>query len=212
MRNDIEYRVLSIISAVVDDARRSKALEEETGIPSTNWKNVWSSKQRPTIHMVEALARRWPQYAFWLISGITDEANGHTAPDRAWTCNQSRSEKEIEEVARDYFNLKIFYQNALYGLDTSSVNAENQTANAVQGKNLGEKEIPNGVQENRKFESKRQLKDLDYAIAQITFQKRQRHLEEYFFGIRREHDFAEAYKERINTIQRKRTNDRKLKD
>lgn len=60
-------------------------LGEQTGIPAQRWRNVMSGRQKATIAMVEALAKRWPQYAFWLTTGITDVANGHRAPVNAVT-------------------------------------------------------------------------------------------------------------------------------
>jgi hypothetical protein len=65
----------------VSTSRRwQKYLEEETGIVAQQWKNVSLLKQRPTAYMLEALARRWPQYAFWLLTGFEDVgAHGHSS-------------------------------------------------------------------------------------------------------------------------------------
>lgn len=60
-------------------------LGEQTGIPAQRWRNVVSGRQKATTAMVEALAKRWPQYGFWLATGITDVANGHRAPVNAVT-------------------------------------------------------------------------------------------------------------------------------
>lgn len=35
--------------------------------------------------MLEAMAKMWPWYAFWLVTGITDATNGHVAPETAQT-------------------------------------------------------------------------------------------------------------------------------
>ena len=184
MRSDISYRAIEILRGVVNDARRTKELEEETGIPGTSWKNVWNKKQRPTIHMIEALARRWPQFAFWLATGITDEENGHTAPDDAWTCNQLKSDKEVENAAKDYFDLKIFFQNSIYGLDEASANAADPASDdVIQEKNPAIQKMLDTFFDDKKFESKKKLKELDYAIAKIAFNRRQSQLREYYFGV-----------------------------
>ncbi|MFM0671533.1 hypothetical protein [Paraburkholderia sediminicola] len=60
-------------------------LTEYTRISIQRWRKVFHRRQRPTPDMIEALARLFPHYAFWLVTGITDAANGHVAPDNAQT-------------------------------------------------------------------------------------------------------------------------------
>lgn len=56
-----------------------------TNIPSQSWRSAYNRRQKPTLQMMEAVSRIWPQYAFWLMTGITDATNGHLAPDTALT-------------------------------------------------------------------------------------------------------------------------------
>lgn len=60
-------------------------LTEYTGISTQRWRKVFHRRQRPTPDMIEALARLFPQYAFWIATGITDSSNGHVAPANAQT-------------------------------------------------------------------------------------------------------------------------------
>lgn len=60
-----------------------KRLETETGIKASKWRSFATGNQRPTPDMIEAAAQLWPHYAFWLATGITDIANGHSAPRTA---------------------------------------------------------------------------------------------------------------------------------
>lgn len=60
-------------------------LTEYTRISIQRWRKVFHRRQRPAPDMIEALARLFPHYAFWLVTGITDAANGHVAPDNAQT-------------------------------------------------------------------------------------------------------------------------------
>lgn len=60
-------------------------LTEYTRISVQRWRKVFRRRQRPTPDMIQALARLFPHYAFWLVTGITDAANGHVAPDNAQT-------------------------------------------------------------------------------------------------------------------------------
>lgn len=56
-----------------------------TDTPSQRWRSVFTRRQKPTPAMIQALARLWPSYAFWLATGITDTVNGHVAPMTALT-------------------------------------------------------------------------------------------------------------------------------
>ncbi|TRO20548.1 hypothetical protein EQ826_23525 [Ectopseudomonas mendocina] len=60
-------------------------LSQLTGIPSARWRSAFSRKQKPTSAMIESIAHLWPKYAFWLVTGVTDAANGHVAPLTALT-------------------------------------------------------------------------------------------------------------------------------
>lgn len=68
-------------------ARRGfwKRMEEVTGISSGRWRNFFSGQQKATTDMIAAAAHLYPYYAFWLATGITDSANGHSAPVTATT-------------------------------------------------------------------------------------------------------------------------------
>lgn len=200
MRNDIIQRVLSVIRAKTSDRRRSKELEEETGIPDRNWKQVWNGKQRPTAHMIEALCRRWPEYAFWVATGITDEKNGHTAPKGAWTCNQDTSPLQIEEAARRYFGIKTYYQDLVYGPSGAT------SSNYVLKKHPTDEEIEAARAEMKSEQADQQelldhffgkdvevwqkrYSDLDEAIAQLAFEKRLTWFETQYPGIRRQDQY-----------------------
>lgn len=58
-------------------------LERYTGISAQRWRKAYARRQRPTPDMIEALAKIFPAYAFWLATGITDATNGHVAPSTA---------------------------------------------------------------------------------------------------------------------------------
>lgn len=58
-------------------------LTEYTGVSTQRWRKVFHRRQRPTPDMIEALARLFPHYAFWLARGITDATNGHVTPENA---------------------------------------------------------------------------------------------------------------------------------
>ncbi|KOC20385.1 hypothetical protein GL58_12930 [Comamonas testosteroni] len=35
--------------------------------------------------MIEAVGQKWPQYALWLVTGVSDEKHGHHAPHPMWS-------------------------------------------------------------------------------------------------------------------------------
>lgn len=79
----IATRMKAIIEAETDNRRRYKELEEISSVHPDTWKSFWYGKQRPTAEMIEAVSQRWPQYAFWLVTGITDPERNHIAPATA---------------------------------------------------------------------------------------------------------------------------------
>ncbi|MFZ6774563.1 hypothetical protein ACO0LB_17810 [Undibacterium sp. SXout7W] len=82
--HDIVQRADFVLTA----ARRTHgfyaSLTMKTGIESKRWRNFASGAQRPTPDMIEALAKLFPDYAFWLVTGIlpTDDVL-HCVPEHA---------------------------------------------------------------------------------------------------------------------------------
>lgn len=79
----ISKRFCELIELNTSPNRKYKFLEEQSGIKALNWRNAFNGGQRPTAEMLQVVARLWPEYAFWLITGITDIANGHSSPHGA---------------------------------------------------------------------------------------------------------------------------------
>lgn len=77
MEHGLTHRLREIVQAETTSHRRFKELEEQTGIAANTWKSWWHGRQRPTTDMIERIARTWPQYAFWLATGIDDWEHGH---------------------------------------------------------------------------------------------------------------------------------------
>ena len=75
--NTIKERLRAVIERNTDERGRFAELEKMTEISANSWKSFWHGRQRPTCDMIEAVSRHWPQYAFWLSTGLTDAKNGH---------------------------------------------------------------------------------------------------------------------------------------
>ncbi|KVQ80484.1 hypothetical protein WK07_13260 [Burkholderia multivorans] len=78
--SEIALRMRRLIETQVTEHRRFKALEELSGISGEAWRAFWNDRQKPSSEMVAALAEHWPQFAFWLATGVTDPDYGHVAP------------------------------------------------------------------------------------------------------------------------------------
>lgn len=77
---DLNERLKALIDTYTSSTKRYKELEELTGIPSATWKTYYSRGVRPSADLIEAVAKLWPQHAFWLITGATDNEFSHTSP------------------------------------------------------------------------------------------------------------------------------------
>lgn len=80
----IEDRLWLLLKESVGERHSWKALWEwlagQSTVSAGRWRNFYSGHQKASTDMVEAASKLWPQYAFWLATGITDAANGHIAP------------------------------------------------------------------------------------------------------------------------------------
>lgn len=56
-------------------------LERKTGIKATTWANVRNEKSRYNEDHIEAITKLWPQYAFWITTGLTLPEAGQISPD-----------------------------------------------------------------------------------------------------------------------------------
>ncbi|WP_088148934.1 hypothetical protein [Achromobacter denitrificans] len=80
VKYDIELRMRQLIRAVLKGRPHWTRLEELTGTKAVKWRQFVSGLKNPTLEMVEALCTTYPQHAFWLVTGISDEDAGHLAP------------------------------------------------------------------------------------------------------------------------------------
>jgi predicted MPP superfamily phosphohydrolase len=92
-------RLLQLVKIKTEEYRRFKTLEGLTGVPGDTWKSWFHGRQRPTAEMIEAICKVWPEYAFWLVTGIDDYEHGHTQPEKP--------ELRERSAARDYFLARL---------------------------------------------------------------------------------------------------------
>lgn len=87
-------------------------LADVTQIASRRWRKIYAREHRVTSDMFEALAKAFPQYAFWLATGITDTTNGHVAP-RTAQCFPERLYVQ-SPLADRYFRSALTLNRRLY--------------------------------------------------------------------------------------------------
>lgn len=124
MITNIEDRILLIIEYAVIEAfiepesiRIKKGvwlrLGEQTGVSNHKWKNLYGGNQKPTPELIEAIAALFPQYAFWLVTGITDASNGHYAPANVLSFPEKNATEENTYSER-YFKTSIMLLRELF--------------------------------------------------------------------------------------------------
>lgn len=110
-----------------------KRLGQQTGIPAQRWRNVMTGRQKATTEMVEALCKTWPSYAFWLVTGITDAANGHRAPCSVVTFPERLQDEDC--YSEPYFMASIKLLEKLYlqsGIDLTNPESRRKASSKLQ--------------------------------------------------------------------------------
>lgn len=80
---DIAQRLRWLIAAEVTSHRKYKALEDMSGVSAEAWRAFDNGRQKASGEMIEAAARAWPDYAYWLACGDTEPEYGNVAPSNA---------------------------------------------------------------------------------------------------------------------------------
>jgi hypothetical protein len=55
-------------------------LEKQTGIKSKRWTNVQSGQAKAYAEEIEAIAKIWPEYSYWLVTGKEITEVGQVSP------------------------------------------------------------------------------------------------------------------------------------
>ncbi|WP_370681901.1 hypothetical protein [Comamonas sp. GB3 AK4-5] len=66
---NLNERMKALIDATTSPSRRYKELEESTGISASTWKTYYTRGTRPSADLLESLARQFPAYCEWLLTG-----------------------------------------------------------------------------------------------------------------------------------------------
>ncbi|WP_374089758.1 DNA-binding protein [Methylomicrobium lacus] len=55
--------------------------EAATGVKAKTWANVENGIQRANEEHIEAIIKKWPEYAYWLVTGLTLPEAGQISPE-----------------------------------------------------------------------------------------------------------------------------------
>ncbi|MRW91025.1 hypothetical protein GJ699_13600 [Duganella sp. FT80W] len=99
----IQARLKAVIEVVTDERGRFAELEKLTKVSANSWKSFWHGRQRPTCDMIEAICARWPHFAFWIATGITDAKYGHVSSRGEATYPEKRRARR--KKAEEYWEL-----------------------------------------------------------------------------------------------------------
>lgn len=69
-----------------------QAFADQTGIEKKTIENIELGKQKVYAWHIEAIAAKWPQYAYWLVTGQTIPEAGQISPDEAENVPKKREE------------------------------------------------------------------------------------------------------------------------
>lgn len=69
--SDIRERVIWFVRQLGGKPVRYKAIEEHLGVSARKWQNLCNYAQQPSIEMLQAIGKLYPQYSEWLLTGTT---------------------------------------------------------------------------------------------------------------------------------------------
>ncbi len=75
------YMIKDRLLSLFQGERTTAWFERETGIDRYRWQNIKSGKARLSDAEIEAVAKLFPQYAYWLMTGEILPMAGQVSPD-----------------------------------------------------------------------------------------------------------------------------------
>lgn len=108
--DSIAARMKQVLLAETCEKRRFPLLEALTGIPQATWRSWWNHGVVPSGALVEAVAKQWPHYAFWLATRLPDFDCGHVMPAGIKELviegiSKRGNAKEIESFSKELFKV-----------------------------------------------------------------------------------------------------------
>lgn len=76
----VKSRMRLLILAKTPDKKRFEALGHLTGLSDATWRTWWRRDTAPSGVLIESIAKCWPEYAFWLVTGLDGTQVDHLKP------------------------------------------------------------------------------------------------------------------------------------
>jgi len=149
---NLSNRLQAVVLEMTTEYRRFKQLENLTDVQADTWKSWFHGRQRPTAEMIEAAGKAWPEYAFWLTTGISDAAYGHVAPGENGYPKRSERKENTAALFRKLVDLQVCQfgrPNRPAGLRTVA----KRQCRALPGTKQG---IPNGAEASKRGNTTRE--------------------------------------------------------
>lgn len=78
----MEHKISKRIKEILNESELSNpALEKKTGIKRENWSALRNNRTRSNEDHIEAICKLWPEYAYWLTTGLTLPESGQISPE-----------------------------------------------------------------------------------------------------------------------------------
>jgi len=145
MSTTIDDRAILILRESGEPYGFYTKLEQLSGIAAQRWRNLLSGRQKATGDMIEALGKIKPNYAFWLITGVTDAVNGHVAPGNALTFPERLYAEQ--DASLRYFRQSLELANELSNRSSVDVNDREARLQAYERKLVGGMLMSSGLAE-----------------------------------------------------------------
>lgn len=110
---DVDYRMRLLTNELTRDQRNGwKSLEEATGISKEKWRQFNRGSTKASVEMLQALALEWPQFAFWLATGVSDEKHGHFAPTKEFAWPGEDDDVDFSKQSENYKFTVLYFKKA----------------------------------------------------------------------------------------------------
>lgn len=111
---DIDTRLRLLLTCLTSNKNDWKLLERATGLSAEKWRQFTRGTTKVSSSMLEVVGKTWPQYAFWLITGVSDEKHGHHAPHRIWAFPNLDPDDEYEPEGKysNYEKTTTYFKSA----------------------------------------------------------------------------------------------------
>jgi transcriptional regulator with XRE-family HTH domain len=125
----LSQRMKVLVETKLPKYGRFQELERLTGIKNATWQKWARDKQRPTVEMIEGVARVWPAHAYWLATGDELPKEGMTSPREL----ETTAERNLVDATDQVLKYRVRVRNELMASQAVSLlDTEHQTDESLR--------------------------------------------------------------------------------